>query len=88
MAEQASGQPETEDSILSLQADTEAYYGRIAKAREYTQRAVDAALQSGARERAALCGMSAALWEAEIGDARRARRQSAMSDVDYTPDPA
>ncbi|HZW91891.1 MAG TPA: protein kinase [Candidatus Eremiobacteraceae bacterium] len=78
-SEQASGKPEAEDSMLSLQANTEAYYGRIAKAREYTQRAIDAALQRGARERAALWGMNAALWEAEIGDARGARRQSASA---------
>ncbi|MGC2112045.1 MAG: serine/threonine-protein kinase [Candidatus Korobacteraceae bacterium] len=35
-----------QDSILAAQSDTEAYFGRLAKAREFSQRAVDSALTS------------------------------------------
>jgi ATP/maltotriose-dependent transcriptional regulator MalT len=82
--DQAIGKPGAQDSMLSAQANTEAYYGRLAKAREYTRQAADAALRIGAKERAALWEMNAALWEAEFGDTGLARRQSesALSLVD------
>jgi len=35
------GKPGEEDPLLSLQADTEGYYGRLASARDYTRRATD-----------------------------------------------
>jgi tetratricopeptide (TPR) repeat protein len=56
----AEGKPDGEDSILAAQADTEAYYGRLQKAREYTRRAVEAAKKAELPE-------SAAIWEVEAG---------------------
>src|SRR5207344_1538882 len=35
----AAGKSNGEDSLLAMQSDTEAYYGRLQKAREYTDRA-------------------------------------------------
>jgi eukaryotic-like serine/threonine-protein kinase len=66
LVDQAIGNPGVEDSLLAAQANTEAYHGRVANARRYTRRAVDAALRIGAKERAALWEMNSALWEAEI----------------------
>ncbi|HTT24908.1 MAG TPA: tetratricopeptide repeat protein, partial [Candidatus Sulfotelmatobacter sp.] len=42
-----------EDALLSLQSDTEAYYGRLRSARDYSRRAVDLATQAHANEAAA-----------------------------------
>jgi len=56
----AEGKPNGEDSILAAQSDTEAYYGRLKKAREYSKRAVSAAQRAELPE-------SAAIWEVEAG---------------------
>jgi len=40
------GKPGAEDQILSTQADTEAYYGRLEKARDFTRRAVGSAREA------------------------------------------
>jgi len=72
----ATGKPGIEDELLALQSDTEAYYGRLAKARELSQAARDSATEAGAREAAALWQLAGALHEAELGDAQRARREA------------
>jgi len=77
MQEQAAwamGKPGAEDWILSIQGDTEAYYGRLAKARDYSQRAVESARRNNAKETAALWRANEALREAEFGNAARARQ--------------
>jgi eukaryotic-like serine/threonine-protein kinase len=77
MQEQAAwtmGKPGVEDWMLSIQGDTEAYYGRLAKARDYSQRAVEAAKRNNAKETAALWRANEALREAEFGNAARARQ--------------
>ena len=74
----ASGHADVESSLLSSQADTEAYYGRLALARDYTSRAVRSSLASGAKEDAAGWLATQALREAEFGNAARAQ-QSAQS---------
>jgi len=56
----AESKPNGEDSILAAQSDTEAYYGRLKKARAYTQRAVESAKRAALTE-------SAAIWEVEAG---------------------
>ena len=38
-AGEAAGKPGVEDQLLAMQADTEAYYGRLREAREYTRKA-------------------------------------------------
>jgi tetratricopeptide (TPR) repeat protein len=69
----AAGRPGQEDWLFSVQSDTEAYFGRLTKAREFSQRAVNSALHADAKETAALWQVNAALLEAEFGNAASAR---------------
>ena len=75
----AAGKPGAEDMMLSMQADTESFYGRLAKARENTQRAVDSATRAGAPETAAVWRAYGAMREAEFGNAAEARKQAAQA---------
>jgi Flp pilus assembly protein TadD len=68
----AAGRPGEEDTMLSIQSDTEAYYGRLARARDYSRRAAGAALRADSKETAALWQGNAALREAEFGNAAAA----------------
>jgi serine/threonine protein kinase/tetratricopeptide (TPR) repeat protein len=72
----AMGNPGIEDQMLVMQADTDAYFGRLAKARQSTQMARDSALHAGAKETAALWQLDGALHEAELGDPPRANREA------------
>ena len=71
----AVGKRSAEDLLLSAQADTEAYYGRLQKARELSQQAVNSALQGDLKETAALWQLNSALREAEFESLDQARRQ-------------
>ncbi len=75
LSQQASWTGDGQDALLSAQSDTEAYFGRLAKAREFSQRAVDSALTSDAKETAALWQVNSALHEVEAGRAGSARKQ-------------
>ena len=46
----AAGKPGSEDLLLSFQSDTEAYYGRLVKARDFSRRAVDSAVRDDSKE--------------------------------------
>lgn len=70
----AAGKPGDEEGLLANQSDTEAYYGRLRKARELTRRAVDLSLRGDAREAAAVWQIDAALREAELGNPTNARQ--------------
>ncbi len=70
----AAGKPGSEDILLSFQSDTEAYYGRLAKARDFSRRAVDSAVRDESKETAALWQVNAALREAEFGNPAAAKR--------------
>jgi len=70
----AAGRPGDEDAMLSGQADTEAYYGRLLRARDYSRRAVEAAARADSKETAALWRAAAGLREAEFGNAAAARQ--------------
>jgi tetratricopeptide (TPR) repeat protein len=70
----ALGKPGTEDLLLSAQSDTEAYHGRLTKARDLSQRAVDSAKSNDAKETAAIWEINQALREAEFGNAAQARQ--------------
>lgn len=70
------GKPADEDSLLYTQSDTEAYHGRLARARELSRRAVESARRAGSNETAAIWQASAALREAEFGDLNVARQQA------------
>lgn len=76
----AAGKPGDEDFLLSLQSDTEAYYGRLGKARDFTRRAVNSAVRAQSSETAALWQVNSALREAELGNAASAK-QGVMSAV-------
>jgi serine/threonine protein kinase/tetratricopeptide (TPR) repeat protein len=68
------GRPGDEDPLLSAQSDTEAYYGRLRKARDFSRRAVDSAIRADSKETAALWQVNAALREAELGNAALAKQ--------------
>jgi serine/threonine protein kinase len=63
-----------EDPLLSTQSDSEAYYGRLSKARDFSRRAVDSALRADSKEIAATWQASASLREAEFGDNLEAKQ--------------
>jgi len=69
------GKPgEDEGVLLSAQSDTEAYYGRMNNARDFSRRAVDSAVRADLDEEAASWKVNAALREAELGYAALARQ--------------
>jgi tetratricopeptide (TPR) repeat protein len=80
----AAGRSGEEDWLLSAESDTEAYFGRLAKARDFSLRAVDSARHADAKETAALWQANAALREAEFGNPSSAR-QSALAAVALVP---
>ena len=75
----AAGKPGDEDALLSFQSDTEAYYGRLAKAQDFSRRAVDSAVRNDSKETAALWQINAALREAEFGNTAVAKQQIAAA---------
>ena len=72
----AIGRPGEEDWLLSAQSDTEAYFGRLDKARELSRRAISSGSHAGAEEAAALWQLDAALREAEFGNPGPARQDA------------
>jgi tetratricopeptide (TPR) repeat protein len=70
----AAGQPSEEDQMLDFHADTQAYYGRLGKARDLARRATDSAVRSDAKETAAQWLAFQALREAEVGNVAVARQ--------------
>ena len=71
--------PETADILLSSQADTAEFHGRVREARDFTLKAVESAHQNGAGGRASEWQAHAALREAEVGNVTEARRQAAAA---------
>jgi serine/threonine protein kinase/tetratricopeptide (TPR) repeat protein len=69
-------EPGVADILLSYQSDTEAFFGRLRKAREFSKRAVESARRNGQKETAAAWEMNETLREAEFGNAARAHEQS------------
>jgi tetratricopeptide (TPR) repeat protein len=72
----AAGKEGLEDEMLGLQSDTEAYFGRLKRARELSARAERFARQNGDSETAAGYLVTAALREVETGDRAAARRDA------------
>jgi serine/threonine protein kinase/tetratricopeptide (TPR) repeat protein len=68
------GRPGEEDRMLNTHADTQAYYGRLQKARDLARRAIDSALRADAKETAAQWLGFQALREAELGNGAAARQ--------------
>ena len=75
----AAGKPGDEDVLLSAQSDTEAYYGRLIRARDFSRRAVDSAVRADSKETAAIWRVNAALREAECDNAAEARQDVAAA---------
>jgi tetratricopeptide (TPR) repeat protein/predicted Ser/Thr protein kinase len=80
----AAERPQEGDWLLSAQSDTEAYFGRLSKAREFSQHAIDSAAHFDAKETAALWQVNAALREAEFGNTGPAQR-NALAAVARAP---
>jgi eukaryotic-like serine/threonine-protein kinase len=78
-AKLAVDRPGVADVLLSYQSDTEAYFGRLKRAREFSQRAIESAQHNGQKEMAAMWQMDEALREAEFGNAAHAREQVASA---------
>ena len=81
----AEGKPNGEDSILAAQSDTEAYYGRLKKAREYTQRAVESATKAELPESAAIWEVEAGMREVMFGYPEEAKKHTEAA-LRYAPD--
>jgi len=75
----ASGRPEFEELLLTLQSDTEAYYGHRRAAWAFSQKAVEAARRDNLHEEVAVFMGNAALREAEFGDSVRALKAAASA---------
>jgi serine/threonine protein kinase/tetratricopeptide (TPR) repeat protein len=70
----AAGRPSEEDQMLNAHADTQAYYGRLEKARDLARRASDSAVRSDAKETGAQWLAYQAIREAEMGNVAAARQ--------------
>jgi len=75
----AIGKPGAEHCMLSLESDTEAWFGRLGKARELSRHAVESARRSDEKEPAALWQANAAVREALFGNADTARQNAAAA---------
>jgi serine/threonine protein kinase/tetratricopeptide (TPR) repeat protein len=70
------GKPE-ENFGLSLASDTEAYAGRLHRARELTKQSIDSAIRADSKETGAIWQEIAAQREAAFGNPSEAKRQAA-----------
>ena len=75
----AIGEPGIESWLLALQGDTEAYRGRLARARECTRRAIASSQHDGDEEAALGYAVVGALREAEFGNRQLARKQASAT---------
>ena len=71
---EATGKLGEEDQLFSTQGDTEAFYGRMRESREWTRRAIEAAIHNGDQEAAAGYYVEAGLEEVEVGNLEQGRR--------------
>ena len=72
----STGKQGVEDGVLSQQSDTEAFSGRLGKARDFSRRAVESAQRADEKETTAMWQMNGALREAEFGNAAQARNET------------
>jgi pentatricopeptide repeat protein len=71
--------PGVEDKLLSLEADTAAYSGRLRTARELSRRAMDSAVRAGEKETTATYSATSGLREALFGNLAEARRGATLA---------
>jgi serine/threonine protein kinase/tetratricopeptide (TPR) repeat protein len=69
------GKPGVENMMLSMEAGTAAYHGKLETARELSRKAETSANLAGEREMAAGCAAAAALWEALYGNSTKAKER-------------
>ena len=86
----AKDQPGIEDALIAAEADVAAFYGQLAKAREFSRQAVASALKEGEKETASGYEADAALREALFGNPAEARQRASVAlalasprDVEY-----
>jgi len=72
----ATGKPGAEDVALMQQSDTEAYHGRLQKAREFTRQAMESAKRSDAKEMAAFYEARGAIREGLVGNRAQAHQEA------------
>jgi hypothetical protein len=75
-AASAMGTPEVEGLMLLHESFTEAWYGRMQKARDLVHRASTGAQRNGSKEKAALYLTDLAVFDAAIGADRVARKET------------
>ena len=75
----AAGKPGVEDMLLASEADTDAYAGRLGKARELSRQAVASAERAEEKETAASYEADAAVREALLGNAIESRVRTAAA---------
>ncbi len=76
---QATGKPGLEDTLWGMDADTAAYYGRLANAKELVVRAANSAAREGENETVANFYSTLALREAMAGNVQAARQHAALA---------
>jgi eukaryotic-like serine/threonine-protein kinase len=76
---ESAGQPGAEDELLSLEADTAAYSGRLREARQFSRRAMNSAELAGGKEAAATYLALSALREALFGNTEEARKLATLA---------
>jgi eukaryotic-like serine/threonine-protein kinase len=78
-ADWTSGKPGAEDWMFSLESNTEAWSGRVGKARELSRQAAESARRNDGKEAAALWQANSAIREALFGNVDAARRNTAAA---------
>ncbi|MFZ3331067.1 MAG: protein kinase [Candidatus Acidiferrales bacterium] len=78
-ADWALGKPGAEDQMLSLESDTQAWSGKLGKARELSRQDIESASRSEEKEPAALWRANAAIREALFGNTDAARQNAAAA---------
>ncbi len=76
---ESAGQPGAENELLSLEADTAAYSGRLREARQLSRRAMNSAALAGEKEAAATYLALSALRESLFGNTDEARRLATLA---------
>jgi tetratricopeptide (TPR) repeat protein len=75
----SAGQPEAEDNFLAAKSDTEAFFGHLNQAREFSRQAVASAVRSDQKETAAQWKLDEVITEAEFGNPEIARRDADLA---------
>ena len=75
----SAGTPGLEAMFFAIEADTAAYSGHLASAREFSRQAVDSAERAGDKEAAATYSALASLREGLFGNADQARRLATLA---------